>query len=63
MISERLVAIGPFIAPALAVILGGAALAACWLIGTGIRRRSLWRIALGLPVAGYLVAVAIGALA
>jgi hypothetical protein len=37
----------------------GLATVAAWLLDTGWRRRSAWRLALGAPIAGYLVAVVI----
>lgn len=37
------------------------ALLAVWLIGEGIRRRSFWRLALGVPPALYLTAVTLAA--
>ncbi|WP_035670070.1 hypothetical protein [Bradyrhizobium liaoningense] len=57
MISEKLVALGPYIFPALCVILAGAAWAACWLIYTGIERRSVWHLVVGIPTALYLMLV------
>lgn len=52
-----LVAFGPFIAPLLFVILAGATWAACYLICTGVERRSVWRLAVGMPLALYLMLV------
>jgi hypothetical protein len=58
MISEHLVALGPFIAPVLVLLLALAAGLAWWLIDTGIRQKSAARLAVGVPLSGYLVAVA-----
>jgi hypothetical protein len=56
-VSSALVAFGPFIMPVLFVVLVGAACAAVYLIYTGVVRRSVWRLLVGVPVALYLAAV------
>ena len=47
---------GPLLLSLLLVLLAGLA---AWLLADGIAKRSAWRLALGAPIAGYLVAVAI----
>jgi hypothetical protein len=49
----------PWAPLALTVLFVGLATVAAWLLDTGWRRRSAWRLALGAPIAGYLVAVVI----
>jgi hypothetical protein len=56
-----LVAFGPFFALLLFVILAGAAWAACYLIYTGVERRSVWHLIVGVPVALYLAFVFVAA--
>lgn len=60
-LDAQLLATGPWIVPALLAGLVGIACLAGWLIEDGLHRRSAWRIALGLSIAGYPVAVALAA--
>lgn len=56
-VSNELLAVGPYIFPALCFILLGAALSSGWLIWTGVRRRIWWRLVVGMPVALYVAFV------
>lgn len=46
-------AIGPFAGPAILLLLVVAAVWGGDLLLAGLRRRSLWRVAVALPLAGY----------
>lgn len=54
LVTDGMLAVVPTIFAALTVL----AVLASWLLLSGIKRRSGWRIALGMPLALYLVAVA-----
>jgi hypothetical protein len=58
LVTEEMLAVGPWLVPAILAALAALAVLAGWLLLTGIRRRSAGHIALGAPLALYLVAVA-----
>ena len=57
-ITDAMLAAGPFFMPAIFAVLAALAGLAWWLLSTGIRRRSTWRLALGAGIAAYLGATA-----
>lgn len=57
-VSETMLTAGPLLVPVIFALLALAAWLAGWLLSTGIRRLVWWRLALGAPLALYLVVVA-----